>query len=102
VVASNAGGVPYLLPEDGGRLVPVGDAPALAAALTEVAGDSQLQAAMGKANRKRAEEMFAWPHVAHELEKIYEHVLRKDQGDDDRDRARIESTSSFRLRRSTL
>jgi len=106
VVASNAGGVPYLLPEDGGRLVTVGDAPALAAALIEVAGAPELQAAMGKANRKRAEEMFAWPHVAGELEKIYEHVLRHDQGDDDRDcvpsRIQIKSTRSSRLTRSTL
>jgi glycosyltransferase involved in cell wall biosynthesis len=79
VVASNAGGVPYLLPKEGGRLVPVGDASALAAALIEVAGDSELQAAMGKANRQRVEEMFAWPQVAGELERIYEHVLRHNQ-----------------------
>jgi L-malate glycosyltransferase len=106
VVASNAGGVPYLLTEEGGRLVPVGDASALAAALIEVAGDPELQAAMGKANRKRVEEMFAWPHVAHELEKIYEHVLRRDQaddgqGDDDHSRIQIKSMRSS-LTRSTL
>jgi glycosyltransferase involved in cell wall biosynthesis len=76
VVASNAGGIPYLLPKDGARLVPVGDAEALAAALIEVAGDPELQLAMGRANRKRVEEMFAWPQVAGQLEKIYDHVLQ--------------------------
>jgi glycosyltransferase involved in cell wall biosynthesis/SAM-dependent methyltransferase len=76
IVASNAGGIPYLVPKDGGRLVPMGDAPALAAALLEVVNDPELQLAMGRANRKRAEEMFAWPQVTGQLEKIYEHVLQ--------------------------
>jgi glycosyltransferase involved in cell wall biosynthesis len=108
VVASNAGGVPYLLPEDGARLVPVGDAPALAQALIEVASNPELQAAMGKANRNRVEEMFAWPQVAVELEKIYEHVLQQDRRNDpppDRDqvqsRIRIQGRGSPRLTRST-
>jgi glycosyltransferase involved in cell wall biosynthesis len=76
VVASNAGGIPYLLPETGGRLVPVGDAGALAGALIEVIRDPELQLAMGRANRKTAEQMFAWPQVTDQLERIYEHVLR--------------------------
>jgi glycosyltransferase involved in cell wall biosynthesis len=115
VVASNAGGVPYLLPREGGRLVAVGDAPALAAALIEVAGDPELQAAMGKANRKRVEETFAWPLVARELEGIYEHVLRRHARDDspsdsdpDRDQVHAqnqiqhEATRSHRIARSAL
>ena len=48
---------------------------ALAAGLIAVVSNPELQAAMGAANRKRAEEMFAWPRVIDQLESIYEHVL---------------------------
>jgi hypothetical protein len=86
----------------------VGDASALATALIEVVSDPELQAAMGKANRKRVEEMFAWPQVTVELEKIYEHVLRHDQRkhqspDQDQVRSQIQNNTidSSRLARST-
>ena len=54
VVASAVGGVPELV-EDGrtGLLVPPGDAPALAAALTRLVQDPGLAAALGSAGRAR-------------------------------------------------
>jgi glycosyltransferase involved in cell wall biosynthesis len=55
VVGVNAGNLPHLA-TDGveGRIVPVGDAPALAQALLELARDEALRRRLGEAGRRRA------------------------------------------------
>lgn len=75
VVATNAGGLAYLIDKRGGRKVPVDDPAALAAVLIEILTTPGLAAAMGKHNRRRAEEEFAWDRVIGRLEGIYAGVL---------------------------
>lgn len=74
VVATNAGGIREMIPDDGGRKVPPRDADALAAALIEIAGSPTLQLAMGRRNRQWVEQRFAWDRVIDQLEAIYEQV----------------------------
>ena len=72
VVATDAGGLRHLVPDDGGRKVPPGDAPALASALSELLADPALRGAMGDHNRRVVEDWYAWPRVVDRLERIYE------------------------------
>jgi phosphatidyl-myo-inositol alpha-mannosyltransferase len=57
-----------------GRLVPAGDAVALAQELRRLALESELRARMAMAARERAER-FAWPHVAAEVLDCYEQAI---------------------------
>lgn len=59
---------------DAGMYVPVGDATALAAALTTLLRDPARRAAIGAALRARVESCFAWPAVAGRLIGIYQSV----------------------------
>jgi len=59
VIASAVGGIPDMLGDDAGLLVPTGDAGALADAMLRLAGDRGLRAAMGRAARARYESMFS-------------------------------------------
>ncbi len=54
VVATAVGCVPDLVPADAGRLVPAGDAPALAAAMRALAADPSLRRALGERGRSVA------------------------------------------------
>lgn len=77
VVATAVSGTPELVDEGvTGRLVPAGDAAALAAALTEVAGDAGRRAAMGHAGRARVEAQFT---IAGMLDR-YEALLHETAG----------------------
>ncbi|SDQ83973.1 starch synthase [Quadrisphaera sp. DSM 44207] len=71
VVATRTGGIPSLV-RDGetGRLVPVDDAPALAAALDELLADPVRAAAMG-ARARRAVAGHAWPSLAAGVLRVY-------------------------------
>jgi L-malate glycosyltransferase len=80
VVGTAAGGLAHLVSADGGRLVAPGDAAALAHALDELLGDPAKRAAMGAANRRRAEAEHGWDRVAARLESYYESLI----GDTDR------------------
>ena len=76
VVATAAGGPRFLLdPEQGGRLVPVGDSAALAAALAEVLSDPARAAAMGSFNRAKVEREFSLERALDSLEAIYAEVV---------------------------
>jgi glycosyltransferase involved in cell wall biosynthesis len=75
VVATDAGGVRHLVEPAGGRLVPPGDAGALAAALQEVLADPALRRRMGEHNRRVVEERFTWARVGDRLEAAYAEAL---------------------------
>ncbi len=47
----------------------------LAAALTRVVGDPETARAMGRAGRRRAEELFAWDAIAARTRELYDRVL---------------------------
>ena len=71
VVGTDAGGSKYLINEQGGRKVPVGDADALARSLIEVLQNPVLARAMGAHNRHVAETEYAWPAVIAKVERTY-------------------------------
>ena len=71
VVATAAGGIPFLVPEDGGRLVPPGDPQALAEALIEVLTSPELQRSMGIVNRRHTIANLSWKTAVDKLELAY-------------------------------
>lgn len=75
IVATNAGGIKEMIPDGGGRKVPPRDAKALAEALIEVVRSPELQAEMGRCNRLKTEQFYAWERVIDRLEDVYEHVI---------------------------
>lgn len=76
VVATDAGGVGYLVSDRGGRKVSPGDSAALADALCELLGDAGLRRSMGEHNRRLVEQRYAWSRVIDRLEDIYAEALR--------------------------
>jgi L-malate glycosyltransferase len=71
IVSTSSGGTPYIVPPDGGRLVPPGDANALAEAFIEILGSRALQQSMSEKNRRVALEQYAWDKVIDRLEAVY-------------------------------
>ena len=67
VIGTDAGGVPELVTDGSGLLVPPGDAAALADAIERVARDAGLRERLGRQGRERVERDFAAPAVAREL-----------------------------------
>ncbi|HEX4769187.1 MAG TPA: glycosyltransferase family 4 protein [Bryobacteraceae bacterium] len=76
LVVTNAGGLAYLVSEEGGRQVPVRNAPALAEALVELLQDAELRRKMGEYNRRQVETQYAWPRVVRRLDAIYQQVVK--------------------------
>lgn len=76
IVATSAGGIPEAV-EDGvtGRVVPVRDAPALAAALLELLDDRARAAACGAAGRQRFERQFTADRMVDETLVVYAEAL---------------------------
>jgi glycosyltransferase involved in cell wall biosynthesis len=77
IVATDAGGLRYLVPDEGGRKVPPGDAGALAAALRDVLTQPGLRRFMGEHNRRVVEERYAWSRVVDRLEEIYLEAIKE-------------------------
>ena len=77
VVAAASGGIVDMV-VDGltGRLVPPGDAPALAAALSQVLGDPAAAKAFGEAGRDRARE-FTISAVVERIEQMYRDAIAR-------------------------
>lgn len=75
VVATEAGGLRYVVSDRGGRKVPPGDAPALAEALSELLADAALRHSMGAHNRTVIEERYAWSRVVDRLEEHYREAV---------------------------
>lgn len=75
VVASNVGALPDLLADGVGRLVPVGDAAALGAAIAAVLSSPDECARMGAAGRARAVATYSWRAVAQATADVYAEVV---------------------------
>jgi glycosyltransferase involved in cell wall biosynthesis len=75
IVATAAGGIPEAV-EDGvtGRLVPVKNPEALAAALVDVLSDTARQRAMGAAGRQRFEERFTSDRMVEQTLAVYDEL----------------------------
>ena len=72
VVATRSGGIPELVADgETGLLVERGDAMGLAKALMDLLGDPARRAAMGRAGRQRAEQLFSWKRIAAQLLERY-------------------------------
>jgi glycosyltransferase involved in cell wall biosynthesis len=74
IVATNVGGIPDLVSDDAGILVPPNDVEALTAAFARLAGDPQLLETMGTAAGKRYEQFFTPHAVVPLLVDFYERV----------------------------
>ncbi len=61
---------------DAGVYAPVGDTAALAAGLLQLLSDPAAAAARGRALRRRAEEVYAWPVLIDQLVALYRRTLR--------------------------
>lgn len=79
VVATRVGGIPDIVGEDAGLLVPPEPA-AVAHAVDRLLGDAGLRIAMGAAGRRRFLEEFEATGWAHRLRALYDAVLEESQG----------------------
>jgi len=75
IVTTNAGGMPYLVPEGGGILVPPGDSSKLAAALIYVLENPSVAESMGRCNRDWVIGRHTWGSVIDQLESVYAQVI---------------------------
>ena len=75
VVAADVGGIPDLVNEGVGLLVPPGDTAALGAAMTRLAADADLRARMGRAARARYEQLFTARAVLPLLVNFYQRAM---------------------------
>ena len=75
VVASDIPGYASVLPPEAGRLVPPGDAGALAGTLGELLADESLRARLGGGARREAAR-YDWEAVVGSVLEVYERALR--------------------------
>ncbi len=76
VVATKVGGLPELvIPGETGWLAPAGNAPALAAAMSQLLGDPKTRQAMGRAGRERVEQNFSLEAMIRRHEEVFESLL---------------------------
>ena len=80
VVASNVGGIPDLVNERNGIVVPPKDVAALSGALTAVAADADLRRRMGRAARQTYEQLFTPRVVLPLLVDFYEQLMNGSNG----------------------
>jgi len=83
LVVTSAGGLHFMVSEEGGRRVPVRDPQNLANALEELLLNPELCRRMGAHNRAEAEGRYAWPVIAERLEGIYRRVLGRGKAADE-------------------
>ena len=79
VIATDVGGIPDIVTEDVGILVPAEDTEKLGAAMSKLAGDAELRRKMGLAARRKYEQLFTVPSVLPVLTEFYETVINKHQ-----------------------
>ena len=78
VVSDIGGNVAVVVDGNNGRVVPVGDAEALAAAMVELYRNPALRAEMGQAARTRIAENFDIGKIAARLEEAYRQAIEQD------------------------
>jgi glycosyltransferase involved in cell wall biosynthesis len=76
VVAYATGGLPEVLGDEGGIVVPRGDVPALAGAIADLVRDEARRRELGARAACRAAEHFGLGVVARRYESLYEELLR--------------------------
>ncbi|VAX38249.1 hypothetical protein MNBD_UNCLBAC01-2029 [hydrothermal vent metagenome] len=77
VIASRVGGIPELVKENqNGLLFPSGDSDALAAAMVQLAEDTQQQEKFGCTGKKFATEKFSLDKMLKDIEKLYDEVKK--------------------------
>jgi glycosyltransferase involved in cell wall biosynthesis len=76
VAATGVGGVPELVaPGQTGWLAPPGDAPALAAAISQLLGSAETRRAFGRAGRRRVEQDFSLAAMVRRYEMVLQRLL---------------------------
>jgi glycosyltransferase involved in cell wall biosynthesis len=76
VVASNVGGIPFLVIDgETGLLFENGNVRDLAEKILNLLNDKELREKMGKAGKKRAEE-FTWDKIAKQTVEVYKEILK--------------------------
>lgn len=78
VIASDRGALPEVVGTQGeaGFVVPFGDRSALARAITDLAGEPERAAAMGRAARRRVERVFSWEEAGRRTADTLAEVVR--------------------------
>lgn len=80
IVASNVGGLPYLVENEvTGLLVPPADSAALASAINELLGSAERRELMGRAARAKVLRELTWDHIAGRTLEFYARVLKQKQ-----------------------
>lgn len=75
-IATNCSGVPELIDDSVGRVVPIGDVEAITRAVLELAGDEVLRKRMGEAALLRSREArFTYEGIHTQIEAVYRNVL---------------------------
>jgi glycosyltransferase involved in cell wall biosynthesis len=77
LVLSAVGGFPETAATGAARLVPPGDAAALASVLAELAGDAAARAELAAAAARAAAGPFSWDEAARQTLALYEELLRR-------------------------
>ena len=78
VVATAAGGLAEaVVADETGLIVPVGDVPALRAAIERLLQEPTLRTRLGEAGRRRAIDLYGLDAAADSLYAVYEHVLAR-------------------------
>ena len=75
LVGTRVGGIPALISDDSGVLVPPKDPAAIAAALNGLAHDTARRQALGVAARRRIEANFTWREIARQTLAVYRATL---------------------------
>jgi len=76
-VATRVGGIPFLLREENGLMVPAGDADSLAKGILRLLREPELAQRMGKAGRERVERDFSLSAMVAAHEELFLRVLRE-------------------------
>jgi len=76
IIASDVGGIPDMIGDEAGLLVPPGEIDALAEAMLRLARDSDLRKQMGKVARARYQKLFSPKVVVPLIVESYERVAR--------------------------
>lgn len=77
VVASNVGGLPYVVNEKNGILVPSGDVEKLSEAIIDILRSPKTLKTKSLAARRSILERFTWGHVAEETLQFYDYVKKQ-------------------------